>query len=295
MYFVVVKSLSHIQLFATPWTAVCQAPLSSTVSQSLFKFMSIELVMPSNHFILCHPLLLLPSIFPSIRIFSSVLALHNGQPKCWSFSFNISSSNEYSGLISFKIYWFDLLAVQGTLNNPFQQNLKASTLWQSDFFMVQLTYLSTTTGKTIALTTCTFVSKVMSLFFNMLSGFVIVFLSRRKCLLISLLQSQSTLILEPKKIKSATVSTFPPPICHEMMGPDAILLVYLILSFKPFFSLSYLALIKMLFSTSLVLSDIRVVSSAYLKLLIVLLAILIPVVVIQPGNSHDVLCMMHVS
>ena len=113
MYFVVFQSLSYIQLFAIPWTAACQAPLSSTVSQSLFKFMSIELVMPSNHFILCHPLLLLPSIFPSIRIFSSVSALHSGWPKCWSFSFSISPSNEYSGLISFRIDWFDLLAIQG--------------------------------------------------------------------------------------------------------------------------------------------------------------------------------------
>ena len=114
MYFVVFQSLSHIQLFATPWTAACQAPLSSTVSQSLFKFMSIELVMPSNHLTLCYPLLL-PSIFPSIRIFSSVSALHSGWPKCWSLSFSISPSNEYSGLISFRIDRFDLLAVQGTL------------------------------------------------------------------------------------------------------------------------------------------------------------------------------------
>ena len=121
MYFVVFQSLSHIQLFATPWTAACQAPLSSTVSQSLFKFMSIELVMPSNHLTLCYPLLL-PSIFPSIRIFSSVSALHSGWPKCWSLSFSISPSNEYSGLISFRIDRFDLLAVQGTLNNPCNHN-----------------------------------------------------------------------------------------------------------------------------------------------------------------------------
>ena len=163
MYFVVVQSLSDIQLFATPWTAACQAHLSSPFSQSLFKIMPIELVMPSNHLILCHPLLL-PSIFPSIRVFSSVWTLHNGWPNCWSFSFSISPSHEYSRLISFRIDWFDLFAVQGTLKSSFQHNLKASTLQQSNFFMVQLSYPCTTTGKTIALNTCTFVSKVMSVF-----------------------------------------------------------------------------------------------------------------------------------
>ena len=146
MYFVVFQSLSHIQLFATPWTAACQAPLSSTVSQSLFKFMSIELVMPSNHLTLCYPLLL-PSIFPSIRIFSSVSALHSGWPKCWSLSFSISPSNEYLGLISLGLT--DLLSFQlkrfSTLPQP--HSLKVSILWYSAVFMVQLSHLYMTTGK----------------------------------------------------------------------------------------------------------------------------------------------------
>ena len=166
--------------------------------------MSIESMIPSKHLILCHPLLLLPSIFPSIRVFSNELALHNRWPKYWSFSFSISPSNEYSGLISFRIDWFDLLAVQETLKSLLQHHsLKASVVWCSAFFMVQLSYLYMTTGKTIALTIQTFVGKTMSLIFNILSGLVIAFLSRSKHLLISWLQSPSTVILEAKKIKSA--------------------------------------------------------------------------------------------
>ena len=167
--------------------------------------------MLSNHLILCCPLLLLPSIFPSRRIFSSESALCIRWPKDWSFSFSISPSKECSGLISFRINWFDLLAVQGTLKNLLQHHsLKASVLWCSAFFMVQFSHPYMTTGKTIALTIQTFVSKVMSLLFNMLSRFVIIFLPTSKHLLISWLQSPSTVILEPKKMKSVSVFHFPP-------------------------------------------------------------------------------------
>ena len=165
--------------------------------------------MLTNQLILCHPFLLLPSIFPCIKVFSNESALCIRWPKYWSFS--IIPSNEYSGLISFRIDWLDLLAVQGTLKSLFQQhNFKASILQHSAFFMVQLSHLYMTTGKTIALTIQTFVGKVMSLPFNMLSRCVIAFLPRGKCLLISWLQSPSVVILEPKKIKSVTVSTFSP-------------------------------------------------------------------------------------
>ena len=154
----------------TPWTVACQASLSLTISQSLLKLMSTESMMPSNHLTLCHPLLLLPSIFPRIRVFSIESALHIRWPKYWSFSFSISSSSEYSGLVSFRIDWLDLLAVQGTLKSLLQHHsLKASILQCSAFFMVQLSHPYMTTGKTIALTVRTFVSKAMSLLFNMLS------------------------------------------------------------------------------------------------------------------------------
>ena len=172
----------------TPWTAACQASLSITNSQSLLKLMSIESVMPSNCLILCHPLLLLPSIFPSVRVFSSKSVLCFKWPKCWSFSFNISPSNEYLGLISFRIDWLDLLAIQGTLQSLLQHHSsKASILHCSAFFMVQLSHTYATTGKTIALTRRTFVDKVMSLLFNKLSRFVIAFLPRSKHHLISFL------------------------------------------------------------------------------------------------------------
>ena len=195
---------------ATPWAAAHKASLSFTISWSLLKLMSIELVKTSNHLILCHPLLLPPSIFPSIRVFSNESALCIRWPKYWSFS--ISPSNEYSGVISFRIDWFDLLAVQGTLKSLLQHHiLKASVLWCSVLFMVQHLYM--TTGKTIdyGLTMQTFVSKVMSLLFNTLSRCVIAFLPRSKCLLISWLLSLSTVILEPKK-KFVTVSIFAPSI-----------------------------------------------------------------------------------
>ena len=174
--------------------------------------------MLSNHLILCCPFLLWPSIFLSIKVFSSESAFHIRWPYYWSFSFNVSSSKEYSGLISFGIDWFDLLLVRETLESILQKlNLKASVLQHSGFFMVQLSHLYMTTGKTIALTIRTFVGKVMSLLFNTLSKFVIAFLSKSKCLLISWLQSTFTVILEPKKIKSVTASTFSLSICHEVM------------------------------------------------------------------------------
>ena len=163
--------------------------------------------MPSNHLILCHPLLLLPSIFPSIRVFSSESALCLRWPKYWIFSFSISPSNEYSELISFRMDWLDLLAVQGTLKSLLQHHSsKASIIRRSAFFIVQLSHPYTTIGKTIALTRWTFVGKIISLFFNMLSRLVIAFLPRSKCLLISWLQSPSAVILEPKKNKDHTSS-----------------------------------------------------------------------------------------
>ena len=184
----------------TPWIAACQASLSSTVSWSLLKLMSIESVMPLNHFILCHPLLLSPSIFPSIRVFSNESVLHTRWPKFWSLSFSINPSNEYSGLISFQIDWLNLLAVQGTLKSLLQHHSsKASNLRHSAFFIVQLSHPYMTTGKIIALTRQTFVGKVMPLLFNMLSRLVITFLPRSKHLLISWLQSLSAVILEPRK------------------------------------------------------------------------------------------------
>ena len=180
----------------TPWTTARQASLSITNSRSLLKLMSIESVMPSNHLILCRPLLLLPSIFPSIRVFSNESALHIRWPKYWSFSFNISPSNEHPGLISFRMDRLDLLVVQGTLNSLLQHHSsKASILWHSAFFIVQPSHPYTTTGKTIALTRWTFVGKVMSLLFNMLSMLVITFLPRSKCVLISWLQLPSAVIL----------------------------------------------------------------------------------------------------
>ena len=189
--------------------------------------MSIESVMPSNHLILCHPLLLPPSIFPSIRVFSNESVLCIRWPKYWSFRFNISPSNEYPGLISFTVDWLDLLAVQGTLKSLLQQHSsKASILLCSAFFIVQLSHPYMTTGKTIAFTRQTFVGKVMSLLLNMLSRLVITFLPRSKHLLISWLQSPSAVILEPPKIKSLTVFIVSPPICHEVMGPDAMILAF---------------------------------------------------------------------
>ena len=180
------QPLSHVRLFATQWTAARQASLSITNSWSPPKPMSIVPVMPSNHLILCHPLPLPPSIFPSIRVFSNKSVLHIRWPKYWSFSISISPSNEYSGLISFRMDWLDLLAVQGTLKSLLQHHSsKALILWPSAFFIVQLSHPYMTNGKIIALTRWTFVGKVMFLLFNTLSRLVITFLPRSKCLLIS--------------------------------------------------------------------------------------------------------------
>ena len=224
--YLVVQFLSCVQLFATPRTAALQASLSSAVSRSLLKLISIQSVMPSNHLILCCPLLFLPSIFPSIRSFPMCqLFTLAGQSVGASASiFSISPSNEYSGLISFRIDWFDRLAVQGTLKSLLQHHSsKESILWCSTFFMVRHSHPYMTTGKTIALTRQTFVGKVMPLLCN---KFVIAFLLRSKCLLILSLQSPSTMILEPPKIKSPTLSIVSPSICHDMMGPDATILVF---------------------------------------------------------------------
>ena len=202
-----VQWLSRVRLFATPWIAARQASLSITISWSSLRLMSIESVMPSGHLIMGHPLLLLPPVPPSIRGFSNESTLHMRWPESWNFSFSISPSNEHSWLISFRMDWLDLLAVQGTLNSLLQyHSSKASKLQSSAFFIVQLSHPYMTTGKTIALTKRAFVDKVMSLLFNMLSGSVITFLPRSKHLLISWLQSPSAVILEPPKINSDTVS-----------------------------------------------------------------------------------------
>ena len=221
-----VQSLSRVQLFAIPWTATCLASLSITNSRSLLKLMSIESVMPFNHLILCCPLLLLPSIFPSIRVFSSESTLPMRWPKYQSFSFSIIPSKERPGLISFRMDWLDLLAVRGTLKNLLQHHSsKASILQCSAFFTVQLLHPSIHDHwKTHSL-------DQMDLFWQsnfsaLLSRLVITFLLRSKCLLISWLQSPSAVILEPKKMKSDPVSTVSPSICHEVMGPDAMILVY---------------------------------------------------------------------
>ena len=174
-----VQLLSRVWLFETPLTATCQASVSITTSQSFLKLMSIELVMPSNHLILCCPLLLPPSMFPSIRVFSNESVLHIRRPKYWSFSFSINPSNEHSVLISFRMDWLDLLTVQGTLKGlPQHHSWKASILWCSAFFIVQPSHPYMTTGEIIALTRWTFVDKVMSLLFNVLSRLVITFLPR---------------------------------------------------------------------------------------------------------------------
>ena len=198
--------------------------------------MTIESVMPSSHVILCCPLLLLPTIPPCIRVFSNESALRMRWPKYWSFSFSISPSNEHPGLISLRMDWLDLLEVQGTLKSLLQHHSsKASIFRRSVFFTVQLSHPYMTTGKTIALSRWTFVGKVMSLLFNMLSGLVITFLPRSKCLLISWLQLPPAVIMEPPKIKSDTVSTVSPSISHEVMGPDAMILVFSMFRFKPTF------------------------------------------------------------
>ena len=231
-----VYSLSRVRLFATPWIAAPQASLSITNSRSSPKLMSIELVMPSNHLILCHSLLL-PSIFPSIRVFSNESALCIRWPKYWSFSFNIRPSSVHPGLISFRMDWLDLLAVQGTLKSLLQHHSsKASILWHSAFFIVQLSHSYMPTGKTVTLTRWTFVDKVMCLLFNMLSRLVITFLPRSKRLLISWLQSPSAVIFgAPQNKVSHCFHCF--PICLPW-SDGSVIFVFWMLSFKPTFSLS---------------------------------------------------------
>ena len=194
-------SVSHVQFFATPWTAAHQAFLSFSIFLNLLKLISTESMMPSNHLILCCPLIL-PSVFPRIRVFSNESALCIRRPKYWSFNFSISPSNGYSGLISFRIDWFELLAVQGTLSSLLQhQSSKAPIFWCSAFFMVQLSHPSMTTEKTVTSTLQTIVGKVVFLLFNTLSRFVIAFPPRNKCLLISRLQSPSTVIFGVQEYK----------------------------------------------------------------------------------------------
>ena len=260
-----VQLLSCIWFFETLWIAARQASLSLTNSWSLLKLASIESVMPSNCLILCCPLLFLPSIFPSIRVFSNESVLCIRWPKYWSFSFSINHSIENSVLDSFRIEWFPLLAVQGTLKSLLQHHSsKTSSLQCSALFMVQLSHLYMTTGKTIALTRQIFIGKSMSLLFNML--FVIVFLPRGKCLLISQLQSYSTVVLEPKKIKFVTVSIVSPSI-HWRDGTRCHDLIFWMLTwvlnqlYQSSLSLSFMNLFS-----SCSLSPIKVVSSVYMRL-----------------------------
>ena len=225
-------SRSVVSNSATSWIAACQASLSITNSRSSLRLTFIESVMVSSHLILRRPLLLLGPIPPSIRVFSNESTLRMRWPKYWSFSFSIISSKEIPGLI-FRMDWLDLLAVQGTLKSLLQHHSSKKSIFQcSAFFTVQLSHPYMTTEKTIALTRRTFVGKVMSLLFDMLSRLVITFLPRSKHLLISWLQSPSAVILEPPKIKSDTVS---PSISHEVMGPYAMIFVFWMLSFKPTF------------------------------------------------------------
>ena len=241
-----VQSLSRVQRFATPWTAARQASPSITNSRSLLKFMSIESVMPSNHLILCRPLLLPPSIFPSIRVFSNESVLRIRWPMHWGFSFSIGPSNEYSGLISFRIDWLDLLAVQGTLKTLLQHHSSKASIFQcSAFFIVQLSHdywKNHSFEKTDLCQQINIDGPLLAkqcLLFNMLSSLDITILPRYKRLLISWLQSPSAVILEPPKIKSVTVSIVSPTISHEVMGPDAMILVFWMLSFKATFSLLF--------------------------------------------------------
>ena len=230
-----VQSLSHVWLFVIPWTAARQASLSITNSRSLLTLMSTESVMPSNELILCHPLLLLPSIFPRIRVFSNESVLHIRWPSTGvSASASVLPTN-IQGWFPSELNWLVWSPCcprdsEVFSNTTFQKDQLFGTQLSfqcSAFFTVQLSHPYMTTGKTTSLTRWTFVGKVMSLFFNILSKLVITLLPRSKPLLISWLQSQSTVILEPKKIKSLTVSTVSPSICHEVMGPDAMILVFL--------------------------------------------------------------------
>ena len=249
--------------------------------------MSIHSVIPSNHLILCRPVLLLPSIFPSIRVFSNESVLPIRWPKYWSFSFSI---NEYSGLISFRIDWLDLLAVQGTLKSLLHHSLKASVLLPSGFFMVQLSHPYITTWKTIALTRQTFVGKVMSLFFNMLSRMVIALLPRSKCLLISWLHSPSAVILEPKKINCHCFHYFPIYLpwsngtgCHNLSFFECWVLSQLFRSHLPLSSIGSQFLLTFCHKGGVIcISEVIDISPSNLDSSLCF---------IQPSSSHDVLCL----
>ena len=233
---VFVLSQSRVWLFVILWTAACQASLSFTISQSLLKLMTIESVISSNHLIFCHTLLLLPLIFPSIRVFSSESAFHISSQSIGASASAFSLCSEYLGLVSLRLT--HLITLQSrVLSRVFSNTTvqKPSILRCTAFFMVQLSHPYMTTGKTVALTIWTFAGKVISLLFSTLSRLDIAFLLRRKHLLISWLQSPSTIILEPKKIKSVTASTFPLSICHKVMGLDSMILIHWMLSFKPAF------------------------------------------------------------
>ena len=257
LFMVVVQPLSHVRLFVTPWTAACQISLSFTVFQTFLRFMSIESVMPFKHLILSHPLLLLPSIFPSIRVFSDELGLHIRWPEYWSFS--ISPSSEYSGLTSFRSDWFDLPAIQETLKSLVQHHsMKASILWF--LLYVPLSHLYMTAGKTIALTIWTFVGKVMSLLFNALSRFVIAFLPRNQ----ASFNFMAAVIIcnwfwSPGKENLSPFPLFPCFPTYEVMGSDVMILVFFMFSLKPAFSLSSFTLIEQLFS-SCWLSAVRILT-----------------------------------
>ena len=283
-----VQSLSHVQLFVTSWTAACQASLSISNSWSLLKLVSIESVMPSNHLILCHPHLLLPSIFPSIRIFQmSQFITSGGQSIGVSASASVLPINIQQWFPLGRTGWISLQS-KG-LSRVFSNII----VQKHQFIGTQLSlksnsHIHTWLLETITLTRWIFVGKVMALLFNMLSRMVITILPRSKCLLISWLQSPSAVIFELPKIKSLTVFIASLSSCHEVMGPDAMILVFWMLSFKPTFSLSSFTFIKRHFSSSS-LSAIRVVSSGYLRLLIFVLAILIPAC----ASSSSAFCMMY--
>ena len=222
-----VQSLGHVQLFETLWTIRHQAFQSITNSRGLLKLMSIESVMPSNHLILCRPLLLLPSIFPSIRVFSNESVLLIRWPKYWSFSLSISPSNEYSGPISFRMDWLDLLAAQRMLKSLLQyHSSKASIHWYSAFFIVQLSHPYMATGKTIPLTRWTFVAKVMSLLFNMLSRLVIVFSSKEQASFNFMAAVTICSDFGAPQNKFCHCFNFSQSVCHEVMGLDAMILVF---------------------------------------------------------------------
>ena len=264
-YFSALNSLLHqFSSVAQSSLTLCN-PMHCSTSGFSVHYQLLELAQTRVHWVgdaiqpshLCRPRLLLPSIFASVQVFSDKSILCVTWPKYWSFSFSISPSNEYLGLISFRMDWLDLLAVQGTLQSLLQRHTsKPSVLWRWAFLLVQHSHPYVTSGKTIALTRWPFVGKVIPLLFNMLSRLVIAFLPRSKHLLISWLQSPSAAILEPKKIKSVTVSIVSPSIYHEVMGPDAIILVFWMLSFKTAFSLFSFTCIKRLLS-SFSLSAIR--------------------------------------